>query len=222
MQILSNSEIERLVAEKPFRYLDFAEQNLVLENMTDDEYDRLHVFLKKSKKALKNSPNPNHEIRQNLLLAMRRQHAQHRVASFLPSGWIVNMLNYRLPVWQAAASVAVILGFFLALGNTPLSNVKTEKVYVYVTDTIYKEVSLPSMDTAVNISPSRLNIKPGQHLPNHPPVPGIQPTSDSVLQKIGASDVPDSLTGYYRKVERPESMPDQNMSDIWQLWGSVN
>jgi hypothetical protein len=139
-----------------------------------------------------------------------------------PGGLLVKMLNYRLPVWQAAAAVAAVLGLFLWFGNSPLTGVKTEKVYVYVTDTIYKEVSLPGMDTAGNVSPGRVNVKPGSVQSTQMPVPELLPALDSSLRKNGRLDVADSLTGYHNKWERPGALPDSEMQKFWRFYETAN
>ena len=222
MNILSNKKLERLLAEKPFEALDFEAQNLVLESMDEEEYERLHTLVCQSKKALKNSPPPDPAIRQNLLAALRKQKTQPQAASMWPGGLLVKMLNYRLPVWQAAAAVAAVLGLFFWFGSSPLTGVKAEKVYVYVTDTIYKEVSLPGMDTAVNVSPGRVNVKPGVQTPVKTPALEIMPAMDTSLRKIGGSDVPDSLTGFYKNLEPPGRILGKEMKDLWRYWGVVN
>ncbi len=217
MNILSNKNLEHLLAEKPFEALSFEEQNLVLESMDEEEYQRMHRLIRQSKKALKNNPSPDPAIRENLLTALRRQKQQPQEASVLSGSLLVKMLNYRLPVWQAAAAVAALFGFFFWAGHTPLTGVRTEKVYVYVTDTIYKEVSLPGMDTAANVPSGRLNVKPAYNIDSS--LNTLETMADSSARFVGRSD---SLSGYPHETDDARKKPDDRVRNLWLFWETLN
>ncbi len=217
MNILSNKKLECLLAEKSFEALSFEEQNLVLETMNEDEYRGMHQLICQSKKALKNNPLPDPAIRQNLLTALRRQKPLAQEASVLSGSLLVKMLNYRLPVWQAAAAVAAVLGFFFWAGHTPLTGVRTEKVYVYVTDTIYKEVSLPGMDTAANVPSGRLNVKPAYDIDSS--LNTLETMADSSARFVGRSD---SLSGYPREADDAGKKPGDRVRNLWLFWETLN
>ncbi len=66
------------------------------------------------------------------------------------------LLNHRLPVWQAAASVAAL--FFLALLGWGREESQAPTVYVYLTDTVYKMIPAPVVvpdwsDTVARVLP---------------------------------------------------------------------
>lgn len=206
-----------MLAEKPFEALSLEERNLVLENMDENEYESLRTLLIQSRRMLKKSPPPDPAIRENLLAAIRRQKAMPLEASLLPRNIVMQILKYRIPVWQAAATVTALMGFLIGFKQTPLSPVKTEKVYVYVTDTIYKEVSLPGMDTAVNSSPNRVNVKPGQWNELN----GL-PALDSSARKFGETDLADSLTGFQIKRGRQPKQPMNKEGEAWRFPEEMN
>ena len=218
MNTLSNLDLEILLHSKSFRNLTAEERNFVLDSMDGDEYERLRSLLQKSRAALQNSPAPNPAIRQNLLAAMRRQ----QMAPKPKPGLLVQMLHYRIPAWQAAAAVAAVLGLFFWLKNDPLP-IQTEKVYVNLVDTIYKEVALPTiLDTALNALPVRVNVKPRPSRRTAKPAPEAIAVSDSSARSFRYPDVPDTLPGVHINPGQPKGRPANEMREMWRFFERVN
>jgi hypothetical protein len=172
MNSLFDTRVERLLLEKPFESLTFEEQEWVLDQMPEAEYDRLHQLLSKSRAVFREAPAPDPAIRENLLNAIRARQATKPA----PSRAIVRMLDRRIPVWQAAALLVVALlpGLYFSTKKPLTVEAPGETVYVHSTDTIYRQVAQPAIVAPAKTPAKRVNVKP-----RHTVVP--------------ATEIPDSL-----------------------------
>ncbi len=211
-------DIEHLLAERPFDLLNAAEKQAVLAQMPEWEYQRLHQLVLRSKAALRQSPKPNPDIRQQLLEALRKQPKQQP----RPTGLLVRMAQYRLPAWQAAAGLALLLVAHFALQKTPAETLRTETVYVNTTDTIYKEVAIPVADTSSKRPQRRVNVRPSFANKSQLAVSPIEALADS-SSRLGSSaaGLPDTLPGFQFSIHQPNGRSANEMKELWQFLGEV-
>jgi hypothetical protein len=188
--------------------------------MPDWEYDRLHQLLVRSKAALRQGPLPNPAIRANVLNALRQQQ-QPKPAAQRPSGILVRLAQYRVPAWQAAAGLALLLTAHFALQKPSVETLRTETVYVNTTDTIYKEMALPVADTSSKIPHKRVNVKPKAF--KRPLVNShAEAIADSSSWHQGRyTDIPDTLPGFQLTVQQPSGRSANEMKELWQFLGKV-
>lgn len=210
-------DIEQLMAERPFEMLTQTEQKAVLTQMPEWEYQRLHQLVLRSKAALRQSPKPNPAIRQQLLEALRKQPKQ------LPrsTGLLVRMALYRLPAWQAAAGLALLLIAHFALQKTPAETLRTETVYVNTTDTIYKEVAIPVADTSSKRPQRRVNVRPSVANKTQLVASPTEALADSSSRQSRAVGLPDTLPGFQFSVHQPSGRSANEMKELWQFLGEV-
>ena len=129
-------EIEKLLLQKSYENLNTTELTLVAAQLSVEEYQSYRLLLLESKKtfALKQT-HPRPEIRKHLTQLIRSKKEKPKVWTNLNS-----ILNYRIPAWPAALGFIALLLF--AWPNTEkvvIERSEPEKVYVYKTDTVYKD-----------------------------------------------------------------------------------
>lgn len=222
MKDLQHFEIEQLLAERPFDLLTPKEKETVLAQIPEWEYQRLHQLLVRSRATMKQGPKPNPAIRQNLLEALRKQN-QLKPATPPNKGIIVRLAQYRMPVWQAAAGLALLLVAYLTLSKPASEVVRTETVYVTSTDTVYKEVAIPVVDTSVKIPQQRLNVNPRtskKAATASIPVELVADTSSS-RHPGNFIGLPDTLPGFKFTVQHPNGRSANEMKELWQFLGDV-
>lgn len=211
-------DLEQLVAERPFELLSQQEKAAVLAEMPEWEYQRLHQLLQRSKSALKKSPKPDPAIKQRLLEAM-----QGRQLKTKRPGLLVQMAQYKLPAWQVAAGLALLLTAHFALKESTIAVPQVETVYVHNTDTIYKEVAIPVADTASKQAHRRVNVKPSfakRSLSTRPDPMEI--VADSSFRPQGTfNDLPDTLPGFQFTIGQPSGRSANEMKELWQFLGDV-
>ena len=208
-------KLEQLLLEKKFGELTAEEKYYVTESIGETEYNRLHILLNKSKTALKNTPSLNPELKNNLLKKFREEHGLQPEKK--PTA-IVRVLRYRIPAWQAAAAVALLLGFHFWQQEEPEIIKETDTVYVHKTDTIYKEVALPTpaVKKPMTKPPSRVNVKP---LPNTvQSEPTIIAAADSVSRRHKLSELPDTFN---MTISQPRGQSVAQSEGLWELLGEV-
>lgn len=123
-----NELIENLAARKSFSELTESERETVLAGMPREAYERLRAILLAAP-ALDAGPPPPPELRDRLLARMPAQR---------PSRGLAGALTLRLPVWQAAAALAIAVA---AVWMLKAQNVRQIIVPVTEirTDTLYRE-----------------------------------------------------------------------------------
>lgn len=212
-------DIEQLLAERPFDLLAPEEKAIVLAQMPEWEYERMHQLLTRSRAALKKSPLPDLAIRQGLMEALRKQ---AKPQAPRPVGLLVRLAQYRLPVWQAAAGLALLLAAHFTLTKPATETVRTETVYVNSTDTIYKEVALPVADTSAKIPQRRVNVKP-RVLKNAIPtsLPNEALADSSARHQGPLGNLPDTLPGFQFSIRQHSGRSANEMKELWQFLGEV-
>jgi hypothetical protein len=218
MNSLNQFDIEQLLAERPFDMLTAAEQESVLAQMPEWEYQRLHQLMQRSKAAMKRSPQPDPAIRERLLEALRQQPKQTALPA-KQAGLLVRLAQYRLPAWQAAAGLALLLVAHFALQKPPKEVLHTETVYVNSTDTIYKEVAIPIAQQQEKTTQKRVNVKPRLVRNAEQPTMEAIAFADSSSRQSGS--LPDTMPGFNFTPQSPIGRSANEMKDLWQLLGDV-
>ena len=120
-----NERIENLVLEKSFAQLSETERAEVLAGMSPEVYEQLHALLRTAP-ALDTGPGPDATLRARLLMHMAGAAvtARHR--------------PYRIPLWQAAAAVAMAVSAILSFQKPAIREVPVEVVRLQA-DTVYIE-----------------------------------------------------------------------------------
>ena len=210
-------KLEQLLLGKKFHQLTAEEKYYVTESIGEEEYGRMHLLLNKSKKAFKKPPSINPDIKSNLLLAMRKQHNK-QVEQKPPA--IVRMMRYRMPAWQAAAAIALLIGLHFWLQSEPQVIEKIDTVYVHSTDTIYKEMAMPApvVETPTTMSPVRINVKPKAQEQDLPAEAEIVAAVDSSARNYELTQVPDSFNVL---VSQPRGQSVTQSADLWKLLEEV-
>ncbi|MCF8244605.1 MAG: hypothetical protein K9J37_09730 [Saprospiraceae bacterium] len=212
-------DIEQLLAERPFELLTPKEKDAVLAQMPEWEYQRLYQLVTRSRAALKRSPAPNPAIREQLMAALRQQ---PKPQAARPTGLLVRLAQYRLPAWQAAAGLALLLVAHFGLQKQPTADVRTETVFVNTTDTIYKQMAIPVSDTVSKVAVSRVNVKPRMAkkvVPANLPTEALADSSSRHQGRFGG--LPDTLPGFRLTLQHPNGRSANEMKELWQFLGDV-
>lgn len=125
--------IEEMLRTKDFESLTETESEQVLVHLSGKEYADFRKLMLEGKQALASKliiPD-----RKDFLL--RQFEKQHKQPLF------TRITNYAIPLYQVAAIFVILFGLFAVLGRDVISGSENNKVYVYLTDTIYKEVLVP-------------------------------------------------------------------------------
>ncbi|MCC6724884.1 MAG: hypothetical protein IT258_10270 [Saprospiraceae bacterium] len=215
---MKTQDIEELINEQPFEMLTEAERANVLAHMTEWEYQQAYQLLQRSKAAMKRSPKPDPAIRERLMGALRQQ-PKTEAKPPAKTGLLVRMAQYRLPVWQVAAGLAMLLVAHFAQQKTPQEVVRTETVYVNNTDTIYKEIAIPVAEQPAKINAKRVNVKPRLASQPKPSTMDAVAFADSSSRQSGA--LPDTMPGFRLTVQQANGRSANEMQELWQLLGDV-
>ncbi len=136
-------ELENLLLQKSFEELSSEERNWVLEKISKETYASMRWTLLESGDAFKrNEPVLDPRIQVNLRNKVRRQGTSPGAAA---------IFNYKIPAWYAFAAASVL--FLLFSNFSPMKSSEPEKVYVTVTDTVYKEVPFRLVDSTSETHP---------------------------------------------------------------------
>ncbi len=129
-------EIEQLLLQKSYENLSATELTLVATQFTAEEYHTYRLLLLESKKVFAQKQTyPRPEVRKHLTHLVRSKKEKAKVWTNLDA-----ILHYRIPAWPAALGFMALL--FFAWPNAEKGITQTpepEKVYVYKTDTVYKD-----------------------------------------------------------------------------------
>jgi len=138
-----NKDLEILLQQFSFEELSEEQRAFVLTQITAEEY-RAYEFIIKESKAMKEAARLEAPafIKENLLKELPQKTSS--------SGKVRQLFNAKVPLWQAAAML--ILGFLYLQLSTPQTIIEKpaeiaevippspQTIYVYQTDTVYKEV----------------------------------------------------------------------------------
>lgn len=164
-------EIEKLLRNFSFEELSLTDRALVLQSMTQQTYQAYRqIVLGAESIFAKNEKSPSEKIKENLDRAFQQQ--------FHPPTLTIweKFIQYKMPAWHAGLACASILLFFMAKGERIVEIEVPKEIYVYETDTVYKELSIPfkvnegsktkkELDTIAQ----KTNVKPGSKR-NLPPM----------------------------------------------------
>ena len=111
-------DIERLIRQKPFESLSLEERAMVLTEVDRQEYERIRETALLAARCLSEPvlplrPRPGTHAYLRKRLQQRRQGWMQRVGQ---------VLDYRLPVWQAAAATVVLVLAVQLAGRPPFSS----------------------------------------------------------------------------------------------------
>jgi hypothetical protein len=163
--MILDKKLEGLLKTKKFFSLSQEEKAFVSAKMTAEEYQNFRLILcgsRNSLKKIRTAPSPH--VKENLMAAMRAKKAKKQP---LTVSWNA-ITSYRIPAWQAAASVVFLLcsKFLMKQQVVYVENemaaplmVDIDTVYetIYKTDTVFEKV--PVFLTGkknVNVKPSSL------------------------------------------------------------------
>lgn len=136
--MLSES-LEILLQTKSFAQLNASERALALSEITAEEYAEFYLLLGKGKAVLQHVPAKDTDIEARLQNHL--QHVWQQPETSPRADWWLSLFNYQMPVWQTTLGVLALLFYFNFNRPTELVMVHAnpEKVYVYNTDTVFKE-----------------------------------------------------------------------------------
>ena len=133
---------------------------------------------------------------------------------------LVRLINYRLPVWQAAAAIALLIGMHFWLKEGPQIITETDTVYVHSTDTIYKEVAMPAKvaDRPVKSTQSRINVKPSMQKTMADSLADALVSIAPGAMETEIINMPDT---FGILVSRPRGQSATQTADLWNLLSEV-
>ena len=193
------NNMEALIRAKRFDQLTAEEQAIVLERISEKEYQQFRLILCGTKNRLNpvlTQPSP--QVKNNLMAAMReRQKRRRPLIAFMTT-----VGNAQIPLWQAAAALAGLLFLaFFGRGHI-LTNpdsgrwdsgqvVFVDTVYETKYDTVYREIR-------VNDKPEKkVNIRPDKNTFDQETEPARQQSNAKILEKTGMLHDSD---GFYNEV----------------------
>lgn len=219
-----NERLEHLLKEKSFDELSAEERYFVTELLTETEYERMHFVIKSATPILRDTPVPSPAIKENLLVAMRQMNAESAAKKPAAPSAIVRLLKTRIPAWQAAAAVALLLGLHFLFPQKGPVEIQRDTEIVYKTDTLYKEVLVsnpvpasPEKTAPRKVAP-RVNTKPIAT-----PQKEILNTPNSALEETiaSAADRPEAPDTFAITVSQPRGTSATDTEDLWQFIGDI-
>ena len=209
--------LEKLLQTKRFEELNAEEKYYVTESVGEAEYNRIYFLLNNSKNTFKKSPSVNPALKANLLAAFRKEHS---IQEKKKPTVFVRLMRHKLPTWQMAAAIALLLGLHFWFQEEPRVIEKTDTVYVHTTDTIYKEVSLPTPATAPSKSLSRINVKPKKEIEAVVKEPVLLASADTSISRdyLTNAQLPDTFA---INVSQPRGQSASQSADLWKMFEEV-
>jgi len=115
------TDLERLLHEKSFEELDLQERAWVLSEMEAGEYRQMRELVllasRYLEKATPKVPRPRADIQPHLHARLQARKDWH--------GRMRQLLDYRIPAWQAAAAVGLIF-FLIQFGRPAIAPIPSE------------------------------------------------------------------------------------------------
>lgn len=205
-----NPAFLKILENKSWQDLDEKDKALLPRELTESEYHRMHETLVHSRKTLKDTPEPPAALKERLLEAMK---ARNKVEPNRPS-MLYRALNHRIPLWQAAASILLLLGVVGSFRSEPRMIEKTDTVYVHQKDTIYLEsIGNENPEPPVR-KPSRVNKRPVQT--DQDAV--LIASSDSVSRVFPGAGIADT---FRLSVSTPRGRSASQTRDLWDFYEEV-
>lgn len=143
-------KIYDLLEHKTFATLTDNERQMVLAEMTEQEFDQYSQFIRQSETTLQQKQlSPKPIIHQNLKTSFRKKHSLVRD--------MTSLLSLKIPLWMVLImmlSVGIAFSYFNQKKTheptKPAIEKEKEKIFVYQMDTIYieKDTKKPPRDSA--------------------------------------------------------------------------
>jgi len=131
-----NSQLEELILRKSYENLDTAELTFVQSQISETDYIEYRILLLKSKQSFAaNQIKPKADVQKKLAAAMAQRSKVQQ--PFLTA--INQVLNYRMPAWQALTGAAAMLLCFFFFGQKKPMVVTSRPTIVFQTDTVFKK-----------------------------------------------------------------------------------
>jgi len=122
-----------LAEQKSFDALSQREQDLVLQTSSKEEFEELHRSIQASQQFFEaRKVNIDPTVKLKLDRAFQTKYATRKTL------WI----RRSIPLWQAVAACFLVALISWAFLRSDTTKIMTETVYVYQTDTIFKEVPI--------------------------------------------------------------------------------
>ncbi|MEM1320250.1 MAG: hypothetical protein AAGG75_08335 [Bacteroidota bacterium] len=125
-----DEQLEQLLRSKRFADLNTQEKSQVLDQLSQEEYERYHHILQGSRTLFAQHPAPP-PMGPRLKNALSQNRLQCDQNSYL---------RQPIAAWKAALTVAATALLFLFIGHSQGKKMVGEPVYVYKIDTIYQEM----------------------------------------------------------------------------------
>lgn len=131
-----SEKLESLLLQKPFDELTASEEEYVLKQFSQKEYEGYRHILINSKLAMQEDLPLDSNIHRALKTKLANTFPPKRESK------LVTMARYPLPLWKVATAAAAVFLMFWAFPNIYQSQSEADLVHVYHTDTIFKEVPM--------------------------------------------------------------------------------
>ena len=166
------TRLEHLLLTKPFEHLTSKEKQYVLSQISGDEFERYQQFLQATEKTLtsyRGQPKPS--IKKNVLEHIRQNKKGSSIAF---SEILAALFAYRIPAWQAALSLVLLMIAFLWNSQSgEMKAIEPTTPYVQAGDSLYKEI-VKTVSEIADTSGKTLSIRPLSHsIPQKATIPGL-------------------------------------------------
>lgn len=186
-------KLEALLKSKSYQELQGDDKSWIDAQYSAQEYTALRNTFSKSSQVLRQdqtSPSPaiHSRLRQKL-----RENKQEQPAK------VTALYAYSIPAWQAIAAIAVLLFFIPQLQQQQMPD--KEKIFIYQTDTVFKEVPTesilsPIIDTLSDIPQVRKILQRTNRSPVIPTAIGSSTVVFSPDSALGA-DLSQNVAAYF-------------------------
>ena len=201
-------KMEYLLANKSYEALLPEEKEWIDQQYSQEEYTAMRMTLSRSEDLFKKQrTTPNPEIKSKLRQKLRQAKTPAKVTP---------LFLYRIPAWQAVAAFALLLFFIPQIQSKQVND--PDKVFIYHTDTVFKEVPVesilnPIIDTLTDIP----KIRKIFNRTNKTPIKAstVVFSKDSAL----SANLPNNMSDYF--ASNYDSTAVKNMIDRY-LKDSVN
>lgn len=134
---LKFDRLEALLKSKAYQDLRGEDKAWVDQQYSVKEYTALRSTFQRSTQSLqRNQTAPSPAIHSRLRQKLQ-EHKGEKPAK------VTSLYNYRIPAWQAVAAIAMLLFFIPQLRQQEMP--EQEKIFIYQTDTVFKEVPAESI-----------------------------------------------------------------------------
>lgn len=126
-----NNKVRSLIDQKPFDELNYPEKELVLNFISEEEYDLQREILQKSKQLFKTESQylaPNPEIKSKLQDALKNKQKPGGIATLFQK-----IFTYQIPSYQVAMGMVVVILTLFWWGDSEETRAIVQEKIVYQT-----------------------------------------------------------------------------------------